>query len=151
VNPATILLTGVQLEKGLVATPFEVVPYGTALALCQRYFCKTFPYGTAPAQAAGQAGSLIVQGAAVTTFTSGSGGQTPFAVTWQFPVEMRANPAVTTYSTNAATANWYDQGGGDLTASTTNIGTRTASIYMSGGTTAVGRNAVIHASANAEL
>ena len=149
VNGATLQITGVQLEKGSVATPFEVRPYATELALCQRYFCKTFPYGTAPAQAAGQTGSLIVQGAAVTTFISG--GQTPFAVTWQFPVEMRANPAVTTYSTNAATANWYDQGGGDLTASTTNIGTRTASIYMSGGTTAVGRNAVIHASANAEL
>jgi hypothetical protein len=72
-------------------------------------------------------------------------------VTWQFPVEMRANPAITTYSTNNATANWYDQGGGDLTASTSNIGTRNASIYMSGGTTAVGRNAVIHAAANAEL
>ena len=151
VNGATIQITGVQLEKGLVATPFEVRPYATELALCQRYFCKTFPYGTAPAQAAGQAGSLMVQGAAVTTFISGSGGQTPFAVTRQFPVEMRANPAVTTYSTNAATANWYDQSGADLTASTTNIGTRTASIYMSGGTTAVGRNAVIHASANAEL
>ena len=149
VNGATLQITGVQLEKGSVATPYEILPYATELALCQRYFCKTFPYGTAPAQAAGQTGSLIVQGAAVTTFISG--GQTPFAVTWQFPVEMRANPAVTTYSTNAATANWFDQAGADLTASTTNIGTRTASIYMSGGTTAVGRNALIHASANAEL
>ena len=33
-------LTGVQLEKGLVATPFEVRPYATELALCQRYFQK---------------------------------------------------------------------------------------------------------------
>jgi len=144
-------ITGVQLEKGTIATPFEVRPYATELALCQRYYCKTFPYGTAPAQAAGQTGSLIVQGAAVTTFSGTSPYQTPFAVTWQFPVEMRANPAITTYSTNNATANWYDQGGGDLTASTSNIGTRNASIYMSGGTTAVGRNAVIHAAANAEL
>ena len=30
--------TGVQLEKGLVATPFEVRPYATELALCQRYY-----------------------------------------------------------------------------------------------------------------
>jgi hypothetical protein len=28
----------VQLEKGSVATPFEVRPYGTELALCQRYY-----------------------------------------------------------------------------------------------------------------
>ena len=32
--------TGVQLEKGTVATPFEFRPYATELALCQRYFTK---------------------------------------------------------------------------------------------------------------
>jgi hypothetical protein len=31
-------VTGVQLEKGTVATPFEVRPYATELALCQRYY-----------------------------------------------------------------------------------------------------------------
>jgi hypothetical protein len=33
-------ITGVQLEKGTVATPFEVRPYGVELALCQRYYQK---------------------------------------------------------------------------------------------------------------
>ena len=41
--------TGVQLEPGLVATPFEQIPYQTQLANCQRYY-QEFPenswYGT---------------------------------------------------------------------------------------------------------
>ncbi len=38
VNGAQFQVTGVQLEKGTVATPFEVRPFATELALCQRYF-----------------------------------------------------------------------------------------------------------------
>ena len=33
-------LTGVQLEVGEVATPFEHRSFGEELALCNRYFCK---------------------------------------------------------------------------------------------------------------
>lgn len=42
----TFYLTGVQLEVGKVATPFEHRSYGEELALCQRYFYrKTFING----------------------------------------------------------------------------------------------------------
>jgi hypothetical protein len=40
-NGATWYVTGVQLEKGSTATSFDYRPYGTELALCQRY-CPTW-------------------------------------------------------------------------------------------------------------
>ena len=39
-NGATFYITGVQLEKGSVASAFENRQYGTELALCQRYFYR---------------------------------------------------------------------------------------------------------------
>jgi hypothetical protein len=41
-NGATFYITGVQLEVGSVATPFERRAYGTELSLCQRYYYKIF-------------------------------------------------------------------------------------------------------------
>jgi len=37
-------ITGVQLEKGSTATSFDYRPYGTELALCQRYYEKSGQY-----------------------------------------------------------------------------------------------------------
>jgi hypothetical protein len=48
---ATFYLTGLQLEVGTAATEFERRPYGTELALCQRYFQKTYDVETAQATA----------------------------------------------------------------------------------------------------
>jgi hypothetical protein len=43
-----IEFTGVQLEKGTVATPWEQRPDATELALCQRYLFQLSPQDTAP-------------------------------------------------------------------------------------------------------
>jgi hypothetical protein len=45
-NGATFYITGVQLEKGSTATSFDYRPYGTELALCQRYYEKSYDIGT---------------------------------------------------------------------------------------------------------
>ena len=49
---ATWAVTGVQLESGSVATPFEFRHYGTELNLCKRYYqtgrmtCQTLSEGS---------------------------------------------------------------------------------------------------------
>jgi hypothetical protein len=93
-NSATFYITGVQLEKGSTATSFDYRPYGTELALCQRYFQGNKTDGTA-----GTAGSLIVRGSASTT---GS-----FYYWVPFAVQMRASPTMnigTPSYTNSNTA-----------------------------------------------
>jgi len=43
---ATFFITGVQLEEGTAASPFENRLYGTELALCQRYYNKVLGTGS---------------------------------------------------------------------------------------------------------
>ena len=74
---ATFYITGIQLEKGTVATPFEYRPYGTELALCQRYYWKN----------SGSSGNGYV--------AFGAGGfisSTNFSAFVSYPVPMRATP-----------------------------------------------------------
>lgn len=86
-NGATFYITGVQLEKGTVATPFEYRPIGTELALCQRYYTST------------QSGS----GIRVTIYADSviSDGQ----VYCPFKVSMRADPTVAVVGSGTTLAN----------------------------------------------
>jgi hypothetical protein len=96
-------ITGCQLELGSNATSFDTLSIGTELVLCQRYYCKTFDYATAPADNAGNNGMLMCGNIS-------SGNYEPTAI-WRFPVEMRTNPTVTLYNPSTGTAGQW-QGGG---------------------------------------
>jgi hypothetical protein len=77
-NGATFYITGVQLEAGSVATPFERRSYGQELALCQRYY---------------QTGAIIRYGGP----TNSAQGNVYSVL---FPVSMRISPTVTFSSTS---------------------------------------------------
>ena len=70
-NGATFYVTGVQLERGTIATPFEWRNYQQELAMCQRYY-QSISSGNAP---------LCSTTDQVT-------------ITYQLPVTMRATPAL---------------------------------------------------------
>ena len=112
-------LTGVQLEKGLVATPFEVRPYATELALCQRYYQKSYQ----PGDYAGTVGTNgIITASAVNTDSIGG---------TRFNVPMRATPGTTIYSTagTAGKATVFN-GGADTSAITTTYVTNVGIGYI---------------------
>jgi hypothetical protein len=84
-NGATFYITGVQLEVGESATGFDYRPYGTELALCQRYYYKL--------QATG--GNAM--------FGVGYNESTTSHLTFTpFPVSMRAAPSALEQSGTAA-------------------------------------------------
>ena len=73
----TFYITGVQMELGEVATPFEHESYGANLARCQRYFHK------------------IITTATYTRFMVGQATATTTAEHYyEHPVEMRAEPSI---------------------------------------------------------
>lgn len=144
---ATLYITGAQLEVGSQATSFDFRSFGTELGLCQRYFYKTFALGTAPASGAGQVGALICpQGA------GGSASGNAYSLTWQFKVPMRTAPTISLYNTNTTGSNWYDSSGSSATTSgATNTSEFSTMIYNVSAAATANVNAVIHATASAEL
>jgi len=108
---ATWQVTGVQLEAGSVATPFEHRQYGQELALCQRYFESGFPAGVA-----------VADNTTYAYFNGGALGATAYAtnalrtLSIDFMVPKRTSPTVILYRVNSiGSANhwvYYNPGAG---------------------------------------
>jgi hypothetical protein len=144
-SSATFYITGVQLEKGSTATSFDYRPFGTELALCQRYFEKSQPQGSA------------VAGGTAEYFFVGSnfrGSSLLMRYPLKWAVTKRAQPTVTFYNPRSGgTASQITTASADYSgtaaANTLDSGMEVQGTTNSGG--ASGDPAYVNWTASAEL
>lgn len=137
-NGATFYITGVQLEKGSVSTPFEFRPYGAELALCQRYYETSYPAGTAP-------------GSVSSTAPTTNAGSATFRAWLDFKVVKRSSPTVVLYSSDTGASGKLRDAisGSDLTALSDNA--TTSGTRVSADSVGVGNVIRWHYTASSEL
>lgn len=81
-------ITAVQLEVGDTATPFEHLQYGQQLALCQRYYEKSYNQSSVPGTASGNGAESTVSSSLAPTQAPGP----------KFKVTKRAAPTMVIYN-----------------------------------------------------
>jgi len=140
-NGATFYVTGVQLEAGSIATPFERLPISEMLAMCQRYFYSSYLTGQRPGQA-GATTSFQTHGFNLNTYAAIAIGN--------YPTTMRVSPTLTAYSPNSgASGNYYKNDVG-VDAAAGGVGTNVSfTIQASGNSPTSG--AQVNVTASAEL
>ena len=121
----TFDIWGVQVERGSVATPFEQRPMQTELALCQRYFQKSYSQGVT-------AGTVTDAG--IYGFYGSTSGFTTILGTVQLKVSMRVAPTTVTYyrnDTGGIGGNWFtSSSSGSATPTTIYAGDSSFSFYQ---------------------
>jgi hypothetical protein len=141
-------LTGVKLELGSVATPIQFRSFQDELALCKRYYQKSFSYATAPAQNAGLGTGEYRWLATV------AGAVATMGPTWGLPVEVR--PSFTNLWFNPSAANAQVRNltdAVDMTATATRtVSDKSLQLQFTGAAgNAVGEELAIHWTVDAEL
>ena len=121
-NGATFYITGVQLEKGSVATSFDYLPYGTELMLCQRYYESSFPIGTRVGTS--NSGSFYQ--------ALGSDGSSNASTFIKFTTPKRATPTMSAFFNGTANVWDYARSGGlgTATAQFTNQSSVGTTVYL---------------------
>lgn len=110
----TFFITGLQMEVGSAATPFEHRSFGEELTLCQRYYQKAGEYSIAPSN-----------GSNSTSFSSFSeplgncvqwGGTPAGHCPIYLPVRMRVKPTVVRYGNSSGYLGYIASGGSSPTS-----------------------------------
>jgi len=137
----TFFLTGLQMEVGSQATPFEHRSFGEELALCQRYYCSSYPHG-----------HIVGNTSTGTVLRKLASGQSYDDIAnFHFPVEMRAVPTIVLYNPVNGVVNGFRGDSTNYTGAAINTATtRGVNIYKNA---SVGATVFmsIHATASAEL
>ena len=137
---------GVQVERGSVATPFEQRPMQTELALCQRYFQKSYSQGVT-------AGTVTDAG--VYGFYGSTSGYNTILGTVQLKVSMRVAPTTVTYyrnDTGGIGGAWFTgSSSGNATPTTVYAGDSSFSFYQVANNPYVVGGMFGHWTASAEL
>jgi hypothetical protein len=118
----TFFITGVQWEIGATATEFESRTFGEELALCQRYYEKSYNQGVNPATSTRDSKWARIFGAAITTY---------FRDSINFRVTKRSGaPTLTIYSVTGASGNVRLNNGSDLAIAQENTGDTSGSFFV---------------------
>jgi hypothetical protein len=145
----TLTFAAAQLELGSVATPFETRPIGTELALCQRYYEKSYDLNVAPGTSTND--GLITQSGTAAGRTTGE-----IRSDVSFKVTKRIKPTTITIYDSAGNINKVtrgDYGTAFNTNQTVSIAYSGQSNFcmFSGGAGVFGSAHVLHFTADAEL
>lgn len=144
----TFDISEVQVEpdnQNHLPTPFEFRPPQIELALCQRYYEKSYDLNVAPGTVSGNGRSIaFLNPVASNTYS--------FGAPIQFAVNKRSVPAITMYSPNTGASGKVTDGGfADVTPTIPNIGTRAAYWYAAQSAARTTIDIEAHWTADAEL
>lgn len=148
-SSAWLEITGVQLELGDTATPFEHRSFAEEKLLCQRYYYTSWPYGTSTSTdlTGDNNNNGILMDVNDSRITMGQA---------FLPVDMRAIPTVSVRSPSGVSGKFYDHQsdtdlGFSLTGSQIQPSTSAIVVYEYDGSATPQRPAYVHIFCDAEL
>ena len=141
---ATWQLTGVQLEEGSVATEFEHRLFSEELALCQRYYEKTYNVEVKPGAVDMYTGAVIALAPTTTSYLT---------MPYGFTTSKRAAPTVTPYNPVTGVVGTARKSGGttDVAMTYAVVSVWGGSMYANNVSVGTGHALYLHITADAEI